>query len=140
MSNANNEQTASIMDMQDMMHKIRTKITCAECITQLTSEDILNNIKIGLNVIETKMTDICHHRKIKNKLMGLIKSHANISMHCSANTELVIGEMAEIFINQWCDYINKIINGEITEPVYNNYMISQALEYASRNKKTNNHR
>lgn len=126
-------------------HKILTTIgkhtiamECAECTRLINSDCILENIKQALQIAELRFGNFCHEIKVKEKLMQILQMEAfstNV-MHCPNLQHILLNETAQQFIAAWCIFVNKILNGTITEECdSSNFIYNEAKRMAMRYKK-----
>lgn len=86
------------------------------------------------------MPDLCYEIKIKEKLMNILKKDL-VATHCTLVLNTILDMTTQIYLIQWCNFINKILNGTIEE-VEKNFIIYQAercaMRYQKKKKSKNN--
>lgn len=126
-----NESTFNVSNIEDIINTLQKDIQCVSCSQEVNNTDLLANLEISLIEVENTMPDICYKVKIKEKIVQIVKSKITFNMHCSNTIDIIAHKLAENFLFKWCIYMNKILNGSITD-VGSNFIASEAQKCASR--------
>jgi len=86
----------------------------------------------ALNIAEEQFSHFCHEINVKEKLMDILSKNIPVSMHCSLTQTILLSMVADKFIIEWCNFLNKILNGKIKDGFETNYVLSQAKKISER--------
>lgn len=115
------------------LHVTKTKIQCHDCIMILRNDEIIKEMQRILEKIELEFTNFCHYTNLKQNVhFVIIREMDTTAFHCLNTKNAVIDTLAESFIKEWCNFMNKLIKGKIKIINNTHYIYYQAQKMSAK--------
>ncbi|KYN28191.1 hypothetical protein ALC57_02391 [Trachymyrmex cornetzi] len=85
-----NENTKNIFVVQNIVNRVQSKVMCAKCAEELTSNDIFKKLRDSVTAVEERMPDLCYEIKVKKKLINIFNKNLAITMHCASTLSTIL--------------------------------------------------
>lgn len=130
-----NNILVNINKIVDIMHKKWIPL-CSNCAKELENKQIINILQQIVNRTEVQFLNFYQYIKLKEHIVNSMATDTNnLTMHCNSASKELLNMIAEEFIQQWCNFVNKILNGKVMDGFQLNYIYNQAKSTAMRHIK-----
>ncbi|KAL1517733.1 hypothetical protein ABEB36_001464 [Hypothenemus hampei] len=125
----NNFLSIDVQKIIVKVSKLQPILQCSDCTEFIHSTEMVTILTSVLDIAEKKFVDFCHSTNVKEILKQHVQKEGFLTpFHCTAVYDILIDKTSEIFIYEWCKFINNILNGKITDngALKTNYIYFQA--------------
>lgn len=114
------------------MHKKYMDL-CNDCAKDIAATETIQLLQQAVHTAEVQFPNCCHNVRVKEYVIESMTAEIGyLTIHCNSSFKELLNMLVEDFILQWCNFLNKILCGKMSNGFQSNYMYDQAKNMAMR--------
>lgn len=129
------EAKNGLVNVHKILRNMQKKCTdvCNDCAKDIENDEIIQILQQAVHTAEVQFPNFCHSVRLKEQVIKSMATETGyLAMHCNSILNKLLNMLAEEFIQQWCNFLNKILSGKMLDGFQTNYMYDQAKSVALR--------